>query len=804
MNAAFGDGSRRYELAIFGVCFAALLLEISYTRVVSFKLFYYFTYLVIGFALLGIGSGGVLIAISRRLARVPLERLLGIGSFVASLAIALGYLVVAGLPTDTRRLDDAPGVEIAKLGLLCLALFTSFLPIGIMISALLSRNPTRIARLYFADLAGAAAACAVAVPLLRALTPPGCILLAALLLAALAAHFARPASRALFGASLALAAILAAGVAMPGGIPDPLPDATKRFTRIQPSTEPIFSAWDPVFRIDVTQHSEDLLLLHHDGMLGSTLHRFDGDPGSLTRFDSDARSYAFRVTERPIEDVLIVGAAGGHEILASLFFDAKRVTALELNSTTVSLQTRHFRDFGGNLAAHPGVRLVNAEARSHLAREGGLYDLIYFVAPDSYSAQNAVSAGAFVLSESYLYTTEMIEESLAHLREDGVIAMQFGEFDYERKPNRTARYVATARHALERMGVEHADRHILVATSPAFITLSTILVKRSPVTSAEEARFLANTRRVDGAVPRHVPGRTIDDGPVNEILRLPSEALPAWYASQPYDLSPVTDDSPFFWHFARFRTAFRTVFEPPPAFDHEDAVGERLLLILLGLSALFAGVFLLLPFVAIRDTWAALPHRARSFGLFAAIGCGFMLFEIALIQKLVLFLGYPTYSLTVTLMSLLVFTGLGSLASGRLRERGGRTIAGLFGAIVVLTFFYQLGLGAVTGAMLGAPLLVRAIVAVAVMAPLGLVLGVYMPLGLSALASSPAHAEAYVAWGWAVNGFFSVIGSVLTTILSMTIGFRAVLLLGLAAYAIASWMLHGLLARAGPVPGVAR
>lgn len=801
MTAASAAESRRYELAIFGVAFAALLLEISYTRVISFKLFYYFTYLVIGFALLGIGSGGVLVSISRRFAEVSLDRILAWGCFAASLCVGGGFAVVIGLPTHSAQLSEQPGTEIPRLFLLCLALFVSFLPIGIMISALLGRNPTRIGRLYFADLIGAGVACAVAVPLLQLLTPPGCIALAALVLAALSLHFSRLASPRLFPASVVVCAIFGFGVLAPGSLPEPVTDGTKG---IRPDTERVFSSWNPVFRVDVLEQSEDLLFLYHDGMMGSTLHRFDGNLDSLKRFDNDVRSYAFRVAERPIEEVLVIGAAGGHEVLTSLYFGAEQVTALELNSTTVSLLTDHFADFSGNLPAHPKVRLVNAEARSHLAREGGRYDLIYFVAPDSYSAQNAATAGAFVLSESYLYTSEMIEESLEHLNDGGLIAMQFGEFFYELKPNRTARYVATARHALERMGARDPARHILVATSPSFINVSTILVKRTPFTGAEIDRFLENSRRVEGARPRHVPGRKFDDGRVNQVLQLSSEALPAWFAEQPYAISPITDDAPFFWHFTRFGTALRTLFEPVPQIDNEDSLGERLLLFLAMIAALFAAVFLLLPFLVIRSTWAVLPHRLRSFGLFAAIGCGFMFFEIALIQKLVLFLGYPTYSLTVTLMSMLIFTGLGSLASTQLGERGASVLGPIFGAIAALSLFYLFGLGPLTEALLGTPLLVRAAVAVVMMAPLGFVLGLFMPLGLSALASSTPHSEAYVAWGWAVNGFFSVIGSVLTTILSMTFGFRVVLLLGLAAYAVAAWLLSSLLRGNGARPSAAR
>jgi hypothetical protein len=790
---------RRFYLEIFVICLAALLLEISYTRLVSFKLFYYYTYLIIGFALLGIGSGGVFVAILPQLGRVPLERLLAICCLAGAAAVGIGYFVIALTPVATRDLWISGGAEVAKLLLLCLALFMTFLFVGIMIASLFGRNPESISRLYFADLLGAGVGCALVVFLMRALTPPGAVFLGGVLLAVTGTRLAREIrAPGLTATGAVITALLAFGVAFPGALPEPVTDNIKT---IRPDTPRVFSKWSPVFRIDVTltygDKEDSVRIIHHDGLWGSTLHKFDGDVSSLARFATDERAYAFRVTEAPPKEVLIIGAAGGHEILASLHFDAEHITAVELNPVTVSLLTTHFVDYTGNLANHPRVTLVNDEGRSFLARQTGTYDLIFFVAPDSYSAMNAATAGAFVLSESYLYTAEMIEESLRHLTDDGVICMQFGEFAYEHKPNRTGRYVGTARTALERLGVTDVGRHILVATTPSFIPLSTILLKRTPFTDREIESFLALTGRLEGSEARHASGHTLDDGPVNKIITLSHEELDAWYPTYPYGIGPITDDSPFFWHFARFRSVLREFREPMGMVDPEDSIGERLLLVLVAISALFASVFLLLPFVAIRDVWSKLPRKGRSFGLFAAIGLGFMLFEIALIQKLTLFLGYPTYSLTVTLMSLLIFTGLGSLATGAYAERRDAVLRVLFPVLVVLTLFYQFGMGVVTDALLGTPLFVRVAVALLMTAPLGLVLGAFMPLGLAAVSSLTEHKDAYVAWGWAVNGFFSVIGSVLTTVLSMTYGFRVVLLFGLLVYALAWSMLRGLVPPGG-------
>jgi hypothetical protein len=775
---------RRHHAEIFLVSFAALLLEISYTRLISFKLFYYYTYLIIGFAMLGVGAGGVLVAISRRLRAIETDRLIAASCVLGAITVAVGYWVITQTAVDTRAIwsGEHLAANLGRLLLVCFAMFASFVAVGVVVATLFSRRTELVSRLYFADLLGAGIACAVVVPLLAALTPAGAISLGGAVLAAAGLPPAWRSSRALAGGACLVAALCALGAAFPRLLPEAVTD---RIKTIRPGTPTLFSRWSPVFRIDVTETpgNPNVRIVHHDGLWGSTLHRFDGNVAGLTRFVGDERSFPFRVLGRPPARTLIIGAAGGHEVLASLFFGAGHVRAVELNPVTVSLTTLHFAEYTGRLAEHPRVSLVNAEGRSFLSRDRERYDLIFFVAPDSYSAMNAATAGAFVLSESYLYTVEMLVTSLQHLTDDGVLCMQFGEFAFDSKPNRTARYVGTAREALRRLGATSPAAHVLVATSPSFIPLSTILLKRAPFSRPEIDRFLANAEVVRGSIARHVPGRP-GSGVVNRVLELPAAPLAALYDRHPYRIQPVFDDSPFFWHFARFGTVLRELDRKAQTIDPEDSVGERLLVIMLGIAVLFAAVFLLLPFVVARGIWSRLTRKLEAASYFAALGLGFMFFEICLIQKLTLFLGYPTYSLTVTLMSLLVFTGLGSLSIARFVERRGLPLA-LLAAVAALTLFFQLGLPALTGALLGAPLALRIATTVVIIAPLGLTLGAFMPLGLAAVSGLTAHRDEYVAWAWAVNGFFSVLGSVLTTMLSMSYGFRAVLLLALAAYALA-------------------
>jgi hypothetical protein len=785
---------RGHHIEIFVVSLAALLLEISYTRVVSFKLFYYYTYLVIGLALLGIGVGGVLVVVSSRLRRASTEQILVHGLLGGAVSVAVGYLVVALTPVSTLLIweygSGDSAINVAALALVCLALFASFISVGVMIATILGRGGEAIGSLYFADLLGGGLACLMAVRLLDSIGAPGAIFLAGAALAATGTWVAARTRRRLLPVGLVLTALMAVGVVAPTLLPTPDVDDFK-----QQPTNTAHEEWNAVFRIDAGFFI-DRLLLFHDGLAGSAIYEWDGDVGSLGRFDTDLRSLPFAVEDEPPERALIVGAAGGHEVLASLHFGVDEIDAVELNPVTHSLVQDKFADYAGHLAERPGVDWIQGDGRSYLSRTDREFDLIWYPAPDSYAATNAATAGAFVLSESYLYTSEAVGESLDHLGDDGILAAQFGEQNFARKPNRTARYVSTVRHALAERGIEDPSQHVVLITSPYegdVFRNATILVKSTPFEPDEIERLTAQLGEVAGSMLEYRPGTATDTNPISTILTLPDDQLDAWYDGHPYDVRPITDDRPFFWHFTRYGDVVRDFGEPIDRVDFEDTTGERVLLLLLAFAVLFAGVFLLLPFFAVRGVWTTLPAKTRSASYFAALGFGFMLFEITLIQRLTLFLGYPTYSLTVTLASILVFTGVGAALSPRTTRRPERALPVLGIAITGLAAFYLVGLPALTDALLDLSLPGRVLVTFLVLAPLGVCLGTFMPLGLTTVASLTDHPTEYVAWGWAVNGFASVVGAVLTTLLAMTFGFDTVLVLGLAVYLVALLVLRGLL-----------
>jgi hypothetical protein len=771
---------------------ASLLLEVAYTRVISYKLWYYYTYLVIGLSLLGIGTGGILVAIVRPLRRASTHSVVAVSCLAGSVATAVGYAVIARIGINTLAIWDYGTAtsfrNLVVLATICLALFVPFIAVGVVISTILGRAGEQVGRLYFADLLGAALGCVLAIPLIAWLSPPQVVALAALVIAGVGVaclpRRAAPAPVAGLVVGVAAVVVLALSVTSEDRTP------TIRVEDTKGSGNALFADWGPVFRVDVLEFdpTDPNRLLLHDATYGSAIWRWDGEVASLGRFDTDSRAIPFDVLGDPPQRELIVGSAGGQEILASLHRGATDIDAVELNPVTVSLLTDTFADYTGHLPERPEVNLVQGDGRTFLARSDEDYDLIWYVAPDSYSANNAASSGAFVLSESYLYTQEMIAETLRHLTDDGIMVVQFGELSFEQAPNRTSRYLVTARAALEEIGVEDPSAHLLVAAEQNDAAeYSTIVVSRAPVTQAAIDGFLGGLGDIEPTqYAMHAPGQEFGDHVVARLARGTDDEVDAIVEAYPKDISAVRDDAPFFWHFTSFRDALGDITEPLETIDPESAIGERVMLLLLGVAVAFAATFLLLPFAFVRKEWSALPAKRISAVYFACLGMGFMLYEITMIQRLVRFLGYPTYSLTVTLASILVFTGVGALLSRRFESRGTAVLPMLLAVLAALTAFYQFGLDPLTDALQSAALGVRILVAVAVLAPLGLCLGMFMPFGLRVVSQTGEHGEQYAAWGWAVNGFFSVIGSVLTTILAMELGFRRVQLLALAVYVLAA------------------
>jgi hypothetical protein len=782
---------RRVTAGMVG--FVGLTLEIAYTRIVSFKLFYYYTYFVIGLALLGFGAAATVVALSDRLrGRDVLDTVRVLAPVVALLGV-VSYLLVARIPTDVNQIWSSEslaraGLEFLIVIVVALTLTAVFFGLGLIISLLIVVESADVRRLYFSDLAGAAIGCLLAVPLQRTIGPPAMVLLSLVAFAGLGLAIAISGGHgtALASAGLAVTAVAAFVI---GGY-DVRTDATKTL-KLSDDGE---GDWGAVFRVDAVDLG-DVQVVHHDGLWGSSIWRYDGTRATTARFDTDDRQIPWAALGRTPDRILIIGAAGGNEIQAALTYGVGHVDAVELNPVTHELLTGTFAEYSGNIANLPNVNYVEGDGRTFLARSSDAYDLIWFVAPDSYAASNAATSGAFVLSESYLYTREMIETAFDHLTPSGLVVAQFGDFDFETRPTRTARYLVTARAAVGDALTDFDEHVILVAEQSAerIQRVSTIVLSPVPLDAAAVDRVVGAIDRVPAARAVHLPGGLgTQEGITSAVIGADDAAVDALVDGYPFDISAISDDRPFFWHFTPFAdvlTDFSRGME-----DSEIAIGERLLLMLLVVAVIVAAVLLALPFLATRRSGADRPPRVRQrwrlLVYFAALGLGFMVVEISMIQRFSLLLGYPTLSLSVSLFTLLIAAALGARWSAWVQHDVRRRLVLTVTAMWMITLVYLLISDAVTDRVLAWSQAGRIALVIAMLFPIGVALGMFLPTGVDRArelsAVSGADTGRVVAWCWAVNGFFSVIGSTTTTMLSMTFGFDRTMAIGLVLYAAAT------------------
>jgi len=474
--------------------------------------------------------------------------------------------------------------------------------------------------------------------------------------------------------------------------------------------------------------------------------------------------------------VVIIGPGGGMDILAGLGYDAD-VTAVELNGLIYDLMTTGpLVEWSGGVYNAEGVRAVHDEARSWIRRSDERFDLVMAVMVDTWAA---TSAGAFALAENALYTVEAFEDFFDHLTDQGVVQMSRWHPETAAESLRTLVLMA---EVMKRRGIDDPADHVVVlidriVDGPA---QAIMLWSRQPFTTQSLNRLDRHilVRREEQRLEKACWPGVRYDNELSEYLH--SDDREAFIAALPRDVSLTTDDRPFFFHTIRLSDVLK---DPDGLW-----VNERAVVVLVSVLAIVSVLVLLafgLPFAlrhkAIRAESG--PGTSRALLYFCGLGFGFMLLEIPLLQRFGLYLGHPTYTLSTILTALLVGAGCGSWLAGRLF--GDRPLAGLRLALVmVLLAIVAFGafVPPVLQSTLAASLGTRLAITLALVTPLGLLLGFPLPLGVRALTGGR---RALVPWAWGMNGATSVLASVLGVVIGMQAGFHTAALVGAGGYAVA-------------------
>lgn len=713
---------------------AGLALEIGLTRLFSVLFYPPAVFAILSLAILGIGLGAALVtwrAGWRDRHAVPFY-------LVGATASVAGITAVSALPS----------LHVTLFALVVLP----YLCIGMTLTTLFSHRPEHSPQLYLADLIGAGLGALLAVPLLNWLGGLNGVLSTAVILALAGVVVAeRPLPR-LPSLALGLAFLLFAGNLSFAWLTvhmNRLPtDKPITESLAGPNSAIIDTRWDAFARTDLVDPGDGgPYRLYMDGAAGSVM-----PPAEDNDFLwEDIGLFPF-ATEQP-ERVFLIGPGGGLDVWFALQSGAAEIVGVEVNPASVNL-VEEYADYNGDLYGRSSVTTIIDDGRSVLQRDETQYDLIFL----SQLVTLAAERNGYALVENSAYTVEAFAAYFERLTPNGQIGIKLYD-----EPTLT-RALSTALAALRREGLAASDREglqhvIALLDGSAQPPIPLLIVSKTPF-SRDDSLSLGAVARQVGFTPLFLPG-AVAQPPLDEVAG-GAVSFAEVIAGADEDLSPTTDNRPFFYQFER-------------------GIPQTLRPLLWGM-----GVVLLLGIglVTIHQRRGGGGRWAAAAPLyFAGLGLGFILVEVGVIQQTRLFLGHPTTAITVVLATLLIGGGLGSGLAGRWRRNENEFTAKPLLALMAALALWLLLWPPLEGQFTGARLPLRVLLVSASLSPLALVMGMPFPLGLRAAAG---WGRRQVALAWAVNGVMSVVGSVLAVALAIQVGFTAVLLAGGAAYALAA------------------
>jgi len=742
---------------VFLISMSGLVLEISITRIFSAAIWYHHAFLAVSLALLGLGSSGLFLHFRSRYSD---------GRWTSNLAVTASISIAISIPLVLFVMHMLSS-QVQYLPLFLILSATPFFFIGLVIAAAFNAFAHIAGKLYFADLVGASLGSLIVVSSLVVFGGESTALLVGVIatIAAMIFAFLSKSKRLVAvsaGFLILSSSILAANYNFEVlSIPTD-PTAKKDlpiYLREHPGTKVVKTAWNSFSRIDVVEGSESAGLggglvakIFVDGGAGMNVLQWDGNIDSRKELTTWMQYLPFKLIDEP--KVLVIGSGGGRDVLAALVSGSKDITSVEINPITFDV----VNDYGpkaGNIYKHPYVDAYVDEGRSFVTRSTEKFDIVYIPFVDTWAS---VSSGGLSLSENYLYTIEGFQEYYDHLSDKGMIVVVRWLID-------SPRLISTFTNLLENNGVPaiEAYKHLVVVTDKSVTedpSVTVVIFSKNSFTDSQLV-FLKRTFSAHNYKPILLPDHVMLE-PYDKLFE-GKVTLQEFYGLFNHRVHPVTDDSPYYLTFEK----------PLP----------RILTYLIYTSLIILAVFVGAPiFRTLIKRSGGNYGSLKMVPYFAALGTGFMLIEVALLQRLIVILGNPTATLAILLFTLLLFGGLGSLASSRIMQRDtNKNLVFMIAGIAALVLVYATNMTNILSAFLPEPFIIRTFVSVVMLAPLGFLLGMPFPTGMRIVKT---FYPSSVTWMWAVNGAFSVFGAVLATSIGIMYGLSWSMILGVIAYCI--------------------
>ena len=789
----------RFLAGVFFISSATLCFEISLTRYFSICQDYHFAFWVVSIAFLGYGASGSFLALFKKYGSVYQDKLLSLSSLLFSLSIMSSFLICNSIPFDFIKLSwDKNQIFFVFLYYFFLSL--PFFFAGLTVSFAITTRSVYVNKIYFSDLLGASVGSLLSGFVFFPKGDRGVILFISFL--ALCASYLFSGRKSFFF-KLLLFCLLVIDLGVFIYSPSWLSFRISSFKALPlalkyPNAKHLFTRWNAISRIDILEsaavrYAPGLSLLYEEKLPSQLGLSIDGgELTAITRFRSlqspalkflsylpSSLAYSFLQNPR----TLIIEPKGGLDVLAAKAFRASQIKVIESNPLIIKLLGNELASFSGRLYHRKDVHLVSGYSLAFLQKEKNYYDLIVFSLSDVFGSS---STGLYGFGENYLYTLNSFIQVLNRLSPQGIISMSIYLLP---PPRQEIRVLATWIEALE-MSHKNPASHIVALRSWGTISY---FIKNSPF-QEQEIQKLKNFADKCLFDLVYYPGIRAEEANIHNkfeksvyfdltLQLLNASKRKELYKNYLFQIKPVTDDRPFFFNSFKLNKLNLTY----KAFAQKwlpFLQGQFLVFLLFVQSIFIAFILIFIPLYAFRK---AKKRKKRDFPkiffYFGLIGMSFMFVEITFIQKFILFLGHPLYSISVIIFSLLFSSGAGSFFSKRILGQDLRKnlIRVLFfcGGLISLYFFlfplfYEHFIGSI-------PLL-KIILTFLLIFPLGFLMGFPFPTGIRLLRS---YDKSIIPWAWATNAFSSVVNSISALMIAFWAGYNFVLLLAAAGYLLA-------------------
>lgn len=811
--------SIQINLGLFLLSAGTLAFEINLTRLFSVSQFYHFAFMIVSIALLGFGASGTLLALFPNLGRSNPRRSMSWLSLATATTILSAHILTNKIPFDSFSVTWDPR-QVLILFAHYTILATPFFFTGLAVGLLLNVYSKSAGRMYAINLSGSAFGCIIALIAPSYLGGEGTVILSSGLagIAGLICfagesnkpvrknHFVniKQSRRRIVGwlmeifplamtILLIFIALIDITLRLSGRSSSELfelhlsPYKSLSYALQYPGSTTIDQKWNAFSRVDVVRSPgirslpglsyrylqppppEDGLFIDGDDISPIVLNYAD-----ITFLEYLPTAIAYEL--RPGALTLILGPRGGLDVLTAIGLKASQVTAIEVNPLII--------DSARQIYEHPQVELYIESDRSFTRKSDQKFDVIVLSLNTSY---HPVRSGAYSLIEDYRYTIESFQDAINRLNPDGLLVITRW---LQNPPSESLRAFATGVTALEYQGRKASD-HIIVFRG---YNTATMIIKNSPFNEEEITKIkqFAHDRAFDLV---YAPGLDSNSANLYNILPNPIyyETFNAllntyprqeFYNDYPYDVTPPTDDHPFFGHYFKWSQARQVFTELGKVWQPFGGAGYFVILALLILAIILASLLILAPvgYSRLRRSTKFADDSVPSSGnnshliYFGLIGLAFLMVEIPLIQRFILFLGHPSYAITIVLFTLLLFSGIGSRLSHRIQ------LPTALGILVLLIVSLPAILPQIFNQLLGLDFTLRTGVTVLLLAPIGFFMGIPFPGGIRRMLNLNVS-SGMIPWAWGINGAASVVSAVLAALIALSFGFYWVFILGGLFYA---------------------